>query len=860
MTLEQMLGVLGQLFVRGHPLDWRQVDPEPARRRLVLPRYPWQRQRYWALPDAPPAAAKPPPDENQVRGELYGLEWRPMARQTAPRDVPGTWLVLCDRGGVGERLAAHLEAQGVRALKVPPGGLGGLERLWRERFSATSPCAGVVYLGGLDVNGEEGSESCDACAGVASVLRVLEESPEPGGRLWLVTREAQVIGSEGARSEPFQAPLWGLGRTVALESPAQWGGLVDLGFEDGAERLWEELRSAEGEDQVALRGGQRYVARLVERTPPEPRPLPVEAQATYLITGGQGALGLEVARTLVRRGARHLVLTARGTFPERAQWDSLVAQGGELAERISLVRELEASGAEVRLAKADVERRDAMAALFDRIRAEMPPLRGLVHAAAVSVSARVRDLNAEMLGRALAPKVDGAWTLHTLTQTDVLDFFILFSSVSAVWGSARGGAYAAANAFLDALAEHRQAQGLAASSIDWGLWSGRGVATAEERRWLESVGMNALDREAALDWMERLVGARMPRAVVASVRWERFRSVLETRGPRPLLEGLRTAPKAPAPEVAPRQWRGESLRTLVEETVARTLGLPAGQTLDAERGFQELGLDSIMAVELKGKLGQALGLELPATLAFNFPTVRALTEHLRAKVEGGASPEPQPEARTATAMDEPIAIVGMACRFPGGADTPEDFWRLLREGTDAIVDIPAERWDVERWYDPDPEAPGKMYVRSGGLPARGGSLRAPVLRHLAARGREHGSAAAVDAGGGVGGAGALGPESGGAARHAHGRLRGHHHGGLRAHPPAGAPRGRGCLVRLGHVAQRGGGPALVHPGPPGAEHGGGHGVLLLADGAAPGVPEPAHGRVHAWPWPRASTSSSPPSR
>ncbi|WNG38298.1 SDR family NAD(P)-dependent oxidoreductase [Archangium violaceum] len=735
---EQLLSALGRLFIRGFALDWRKVDPEPARRKVVLPRYPWQRQRYWALressststgkPAQAPRVEDSPPGTGGPGGELYGLEWQPAARtESSSTSARGTWLLLCDRSGVGEQLAARIEAQGMACVKVSSGDTATLERVWRERFSASAPCAGVVYLWGLDVTGMEGAGIREACEGVASVLRVVEGSPQPGGRLWMVTRSAQGAGR--AKVEPAQAPLWGLGRTVALESPGHWGGLIDLGPEDGAEQLWAELHSAGREDQVALRGGQRYVARLVERAAAESRPVPVDAKATYLITGGQGALGLEVARWLVRRGARYLVLTARSAFPDRSQWDLLRAQGGALAERISAVRELEAAGAEVLLAQADVSRRDAMAALLERVRAMMPPVRGIVHAAVVSSTARVRELDAASLERVLAPKVDGAWNLHELTREDPLDFFILFSSISSVWGSAGVGHYAAANAFLDALAAHRHALGLPASSINWGLWRGEGAATAEEKRWLDSVGVDGLDRESALAWMERLVGARVPQAVVASVRWERFRPIFEARGARPLLERIRTdtaaqpqeTPEAKASTPAP--WREattpsarrEALRSLVQETVSRILGLGPEQTLDAERGFQEMGLDSIMAVEVKVRLEASLGLPLPATLAFNFPSVRSLTEHLVSLVEAEAPLATAPEASSEARTDEPIAIVGMACRLPGGADTPEAFWSLLREGRDAISEIPADRWDVDAWYDADPEVPGKMYVRAGGF-------------------------------------------------------------------------------------------------------------------------------------------------
>ncbi|HEX8825342.1 MAG TPA: SDR family NAD(P)-dependent oxidoreductase, partial [Archangium sp.] len=745
--LEQMLGVQGRLFARGLPLDWRKVDPEPARRKVVLPRYPWQRQRHWALTADAGKVAQPVPvasPTNEAKGarcELYGLEWAPVARPASAAESDGAWLLLCDRGGVGEQLAARIEARGQtcvkvyagnaprpEALAVSPGDAAGLERLWRERFPTGTSCAGVVYLWGLDVKAVEGAGLREACLGVASLLRALESVPESTGRLWFVTRGAQGVGVEGV--QPAQSPLWGLARVVALESPSRWGGLIDLGPEDGAEPLWDELRATDGEDQVALRGAQRYVARLVERESPEARPVPVHAEATYLITGGQGELGLEVARWLVRRGARNLVLTARRAFPAREQWAELEAKGDALAERIATVRGLEAAGAKVLLARADVSQRDAMTALLEQVRGSMPPLRGIIHAAAVPSHALVKDLDAETLGGMLAPKVDGAWILHELTRTDPLDFFVLFSSISAVWGSAGMGHYAAANAFLDGLAQHRHALGLVVSSINWGLWEGRGLATRDEQSWLESVGVDGFDRETGLGWLERLVGARVPRALVASVRWERFRPIFEARARRPLLERLGSVDASKVPETLKKEalasapWRQattpsarrEALRTLVQETVSKTLGLEPGRALAPERGFSEMGMDSIMAVELRGSLQKALGVPLPATLAFNFSNVEALTEHLFTKVEAELPKEAAaPEARSQGHSDEPIAIVGMACRLPGGADTPEAFWRLMREGTDAISEIPPERWDVESWYDPDPEVPGKMYVRAGGF-------------------------------------------------------------------------------------------------------------------------------------------------
>ena len=748
--LEQMLGTLGHLFVRGAPLDWSKVDAEAGRRKVVLPRYPWQRRKYWLPSDSSVSVKSPrsspamPAVGAGARGEAYQVEWQPTARLT-PGVTPsrGTWLLLCDGGGVGERLAARLEAQGTSCVKVYAGTAprpevlaiaptdgAALERLWRDHFTADVPCGGVVYLWGLDVVGVEGAGIREACAGLAGLARALEGSPDPGGRLWVVTRGTQLPAVvEAAKVEPAQAPLWGLGLVAALEHPGRWGGLIDLDPEGGGEELlWEELHAASNEDQVSLRAGQRYVARLVARPPPEERAVQVAPEATYLITGGQGELGLHVARWLARLGARHLVLTARTPFPERTQWEALVAQGGAQAARITTVRELEAAGTTVVLARADVARREEMAALLEQVRTTLPPLRGIVHAAGVATHARLRDLDLASLDKVLAPKVEGAWNLHTLTQADTLDFFALFSSVSSVWGSVGVGHYAAANAFLDTLASHRRSRGQVASSINWGPWTGQGVLSTEDRGWLEAMGVEALAPEPALDWLGRLLGAQVRQAAVASVRWDRFKAVFEARHRHPLLERIGGAKPEPevagAPKPAPATWRDaptpaarrQALQSLAQESVAHVLGLEGERSIPPRRGFTELGMDSIMAVELKDRLQSALGKTLPATLAFNFPDLQSLTDHLTSLVEEeSAQAAATSDAGSAVDPDEPIAIVGMSCRFPGGVDSPEAFWRLLREGGDAISEVPGDRWDLSAWYDPDPEASGKMYVRAGGF-------------------------------------------------------------------------------------------------------------------------------------------------
>ena len=263
-----------------------------------------------------------------------------------------------------------------------------------------------------------------------------------------------------------QSPVWGLGRGLRLEHPELWGGLIDLdpelAAEEGARRLVEELLGSDGEDQLALRGGERHVARLVRSQRGRGAPLKLRADATYLLTGGLGGLGLEVCRWMVGRGVRHLALMSReASAPAR--------------ERL---RELEAAGAQIAVFQGDVSREGDVRRILAEMGRTMPPLRGVIHLAGIGDDCALVDMDWPRFAKVLAPKVAGGWNLHALTLQEPLDFFVLFSSQAGLMGSTSQGSYSAANTFLDALAHHRRALGLPGLSIVWGPWTDVGIAPA----------------------------------------------------------------------------------------------------------------------------------------------------------------------------------------------------------------------------------------------------------------------------------------------------------------------------------------------------------------------------------------------
>ncbi len=530
---------------------------------------------------------------------------------------------------------------------------------------------------------------------------------------------------------------WGLGRSLALELPAVWGGLIDVPEDReltgrAAGRLAAALSGTTGEDQIALRSSATYGRRLV-RAPRVAHHLgrrEWRPRGTVLITGGTGALGARVARLLANNGAQHLILTSRqGTNATGA---------GELAATI------EALGARVTITACDVSDRDALAALLDRA----DGLTAVVHAAGAPQFSPVRETGPDELAAVIGAKVAGAAHLDELLADRPLDAFVLFSSVAGVWGSGNQAAYAAANAYLDALAEHRRARGLSATAVAWGPWADGGMAGGDGAEApLRRRGLPAMPPDTALAALRQALDHDETTVTVADVDWTRFAPSFPIARPSPLRADLpapatrsgrpdthtpgRGHPEEATEESAalrerlaalPQPARDRALLDLVRAGVAAVLGHRDAQAVAPARAFQELGFDSLTAVELRDRLTAATGLTLPTTLVFDHPNAAALATHLSTRTGDDAPPPGDVTARatgaapTAAPADEPLAIVAMSCRFPGGVRTPDDLWHLLASGADAVTGFPTDRgWDLDALHHPDPEHPGTTYVTEGGF-------------------------------------------------------------------------------------------------------------------------------------------------
>ncbi|MGO1050362.1 SDR family NAD(P)-dependent oxidoreductase [Crossiella sp. CA198] len=536
-------------------------------------------------------------------------------------------------------------------------------------------------------------------------------------RLTFVTHGA-VTGQDLAA-----AAVWGLVRAAQSEQPGRFT-LIDLDEESTGETLAQALGS--DEPQLTVRDNQLSGARLNRVSIPE-QPALWSETGTVLITGGLGGLGRLLATHLVtQRGVRDLVLVSR--------------RGPAAPEAAEVIAELIELGAAVRVLACDVSDRAAVADLV----AQLPELTAVVHAAGVVDDGLIESQTPERLANALRAKADAAWHLHELTRDRDLTAFVLFSSAAGTVGSAGQGNYSAANAYLDALARHRHGLGLPAVSLAWGVWASETGITAgrsdvDQKRAARG-GMPALTDEQGLALFDASLADHRPVLMPARLDLATLRSL--GRPPHLLRALIRTSSRRAAGAAAgaagelagrlaalPEAERSATLLKLTLTAVAGVLGHGEDVALDPSRNFNDLGFDSLTAVELRNRLGSDTGIRLPATLVFDHPNALKLTEYLLGELLGGAvTPTPQ-RPSTVVRADEPIAIVGMSCRYPGGVGSPDDLWRVVHEGVDAISEFPDNRgWDMAALFGRDSDLPGTSYVRHGGFLHDAGKFDAELFR------------------------------------------------------------------------------------------------------------------------------------
>ncbi|MEY9992039.1 acyl transferase domain-containing protein/thioesterase domain-containing protein/acyl carrier protein [Streptomyces sp. V4I8] len=628
-----------------------------------------------------------------ARSPLYAIDWTPV---TAPA-VSDRQLVA-----LGRPVAGCAETFEDVAAFAAGGGHTGAAVVWSPE---TAPADGDDVPATIRT-------------AVHNALAVLRDwFAEPGcadSTLIVLTRNG--AGLPGETPDPAAAAVRGLVRSAQSEHPGRVVN-VDLDDNDPAD-LHQRIAAAVATDepQLAIRDGATVAPRLIRATTVESTGEPF-GDGTVLITGGAGGLGAVTARHLVtRHGVRRLLLVSR--------------RGSAAPGVAELVAELTALGADVRVAACDVSDRADVAALLESVPAH-EPVTAVVHTAGVVDDGTVETLTAEQVDRVLAPKADAAWHLHELTRDMDLSAFVLFSSAGPLLGGQGQGNYAAANAVMDALAQARRSAGLPAHSLAWGLWK-RGMAEALNdpgaehlvRQIRTRLGLSPIEPDTGMQMFDDALTTGEPMLMTALLDTPAL-TALGRLGTLPaVLRGLIHVPSrgqiADSPlrrrllDAPADRWEA-LIRDEVRAIAAAVLGHESADAIDPETPFTELGFDSLGGVEFRNKVTAATGVQLPSTLVFDYPTTAAVAGFLRTRVDGSAPTRPRP-ASTRARADEPIAIVGMSCRYPGGVENPDQLWELIAGRVDAITSIPGDRgWDVDHLYDTDPGKPGKIYTREGGF-------------------------------------------------------------------------------------------------------------------------------------------------
>jgi len=621
----------------------------------------------------------------EKKRSLWELDWvpRPRTGEAGSDRTRSTWLVLAGPSSTTDELVGRLRARGDRVFVARPDPSGPDDRAFdpldpnaahRLLLEATSPSlpplAAVVHMSSvgaapLDEGADAVSEDVQrACAGFLHIAQALAAA-NTSAKLVVVTRDAQAAPASSLLGAPY-ATLWGAARVFSREHPEKWAFAIDLDPNEearaNADALLDALRRADGEDQQAIRRGVRYVARVTASRAASAPDVALRADATYLITGGAGALGLQIARTMVQIGARNLVLVSRSRPSDQVR---------------RAQRELEALGAQILIAQADVSRRADVDRVLDGVRVSMPKLRGIVHAAGVLEDGMIAKQDFARFARVLAPKVDGALHLDAATRDEKLDFFVLFSSAVPLLGMPGQVNYAAANAFLDVFAHHRRRAGRTALAIDWGPWGDIGMAAALGKgavdRW-QRWGLDVIPPDEGLRIFQRLLSSRDAQVIVLPVDFAQLSRAFPGGSSPMLIDVQREGGTELSRRIElVRQFgtisggaKRDVLVQHLQTQVARVLGL--GSLPDPKQPLMDLGVDSLLAIELRDAMQAAVGRSLPATIVFEHPTIEALAAHLE---------NARPSTRPPPAAEDPGNLRELLDKIESLSD--EDAERALRD-------------------------------------------------------------------------------------------------------------------------------------------------------------------------------------
>ncbi len=711
----QMLQSLSQLYVQGVNINWTGIAQDYSYQKIRnLPTYPFQRERYWIDPPlyslqnhAAGIAHLQQQTAPTLQQMLYQVMWKPLQPDpfTSRLTAAGGWILFTDHQGIGEALAHKLQSQGQTCWLIHhdqadlASGHDYLDPLAADGFSSLLqkitgqqeiPLQGIVHLWSLDIAANSELTESDlrraqelSCASLLHLVQALSQLPHQPSSLpfWLITRGGQAVEAQ-APVAFAQSLIWGMGRTLAREHPEYWGGLVDLDPSStpavAVEQILSQLLQSDSEDQVAFRHGQRFGARLVHSQLQELQAITFDPQKTYLITGGLGFLGLQVAKWMVNQGACHLVLTSRREASP---------------EQRSVIATLEAVGTKVEVIPADMAIAADVEKLLATITVSMPPLKGLIHAAGVLDDGVLQKQSWERFEKVMAAKVLGSWHLRRLTQEHSLDFVVYFSSIAALLGATGQGNYAAANAFIDALSQDNHSRQINSISFNWGPWAEGGMtANLNERSrkyWL-NIGIHSLEIKEGLQALAQTLMSGIPQLGVIPIDWSQFPaeplgayfSELK-RKPQTTETKIQTAQNQIRPLLLQTdvKQREELLLNYLRGTIGKIIGLSAITQLEVDQPLNKLGVDSLMSVEIRNQIRTNLGVEIPVSRFMDGSSTTQLAVEITQKlsVPFGESQQVLPDpSKISPVLDLPIQMVERVGPLPASYGQ-ERLWQLMQQ-------------------------------------------------------------------------------------------------------------------------------------------------------------------------------------
>ncbi|VAW74515.1 Polyketide synthase modules and related proteins [hydrothermal vent metagenome] len=680
-----ILQSLGRLYIAGANIDWQAVYHGPANMPdWSIPVHPFRHQRYW-FDEKPVAASVIDRPKQQAGPATYVPVWqeRPLDSEITKKTIACHWIIVGEGNGFSNMLEQGLRSRGDSVFFIRPSVQMSIRQALFARIGSKGridinvpvTCDGVgyakalnkiinrlgaysvqhwrvIYVAALDCVSEvdttlqslEHDQSTTGVLGLTSLLQGMNQVSQSLS-LWVVTRNAQAVCFDTSRFDSrlnvSQAPLWGLMRTAFLEHPSLRGGLIDLDEEtDPAQQLdnvLAQIYQGSDEAQVAFRGSKRYIEslNLLPIGSAKPDPLALDPDATYIITGGMGGLGLCCAQWLSSRGAGHVILLGRHEPPPPAEWNTL-EPGSHWAKVVAAIKRIETQGTKVKTIACDVRKHQKVEQLLTSVRSK-GRLGGILHAAGVNWLAKIADIESSQLSDALAINVSAAWNLHQLSQEDDLDFFILFSSVSALWGSVDLSHYTASNYFLDALCHLRRKTGKRALCIDWGPWADVGMsAKSDQKELLEMLGLNLIRPNDALASMERLIVEDRGQCVIADFNWSRFQAFVSFSLSPSLFDGVSLANDHQScrlgsieqiAKLGPDEAR-EYLVKYLRMQLAAVLHSSPTTEIGVDTRFNFMGMDSLTGMAFCARLETQLGVEIPAMTVYNYPTIGKMVDFI----------------------------------------------------------------------------------------------------------------------------------------------------------------------------------------------------------------------------------------